>query len=144
MSKALYLNCQKMKIHITKNGQNLGPYNTEEVNKQLRAGIISANDMAWQEGMTDWRPLFTLPGIEPQQFSQAPPTYPPANSPSNLGGEWNVGVMVGACVGTLIIPLIGIIMGIIGLSKHKDKSQGAILLGLGILMMLVYIGLSVE
>ena len=64
------------------------------------------------------------------------------SSTSGQGGGWNTAVMVGACVGTLIIPLIGIVMGIIGLIKHKEKSQGGVLLGLGILMMLVYIGMS--
>jgi len=138
-----------MNIYITKNGQNLGPYDTEEVNKQLRAGIISPSDLAWQEGMADWCPLSAFPGIQSQAYSQMPPRPPvsPAppqtsNSTNSLGGNWNVAIMVGACVGTLIIPLIGIVMGIIGLVKHENKSQGGILLGLGILMMLVYLGLS--
>lgn len=54
---------------------------------------------------------------------------------------WNSAVMIGVCVGTLIIPLIGIVMGIVGLCKYEDKTQGGILLGLGVLMTLVNIGI---
>jgi hypothetical protein len=58
--------------------------------------------------------------------------------PLSSGSEkWGPGVMTALVIGTLLVPLIGIIFGIIGLNKEAKKSQGGILLGLGIFMGLV-------
>ena len=51
--------------------------------------------------------------------------------------KWSTGAMVALVIGTLIIPLVGLIAGIIGLTKNgKKKTQGGILLGLAIIMMI--------
>jgi hypothetical protein len=68
-----------MKIHITKNGQSLGQFSLADVNQMLESGEISANDLAWQEGMAQWVPVCSLPGVT----AGAPPlpSNPQASSP---------------------------------------------------------------
>ncbi len=52
-----------MQIYIARNGQRLGPYSVEEVNRQLASGAISSNDQAWYEGAAAWAPLTSIPGV---------------------------------------------------------------------------------
>jgi hypothetical protein len=44
-------------IHVARDGANIGSFSTEEVREGLRTGKFLPTDMAWQEGMADWRPL---------------------------------------------------------------------------------------
>lgn len=44
-------------IHVARDGANIGTFSTEEVREGLRTGRFLPTDMAWQEGMADWRPL---------------------------------------------------------------------------------------
>jgi hypothetical protein len=44
-------------IHVARDGANIGTFSTEEVREGLRTGKFLPTDMAWQEGMADWRPL---------------------------------------------------------------------------------------
>lgn len=44
-------------IHVARDGANIGSFSTEEVREGLRTGRFLPTDMAWQDGMPDWRPL---------------------------------------------------------------------------------------
>ena len=52
-----------MQIHIARNGQPMGPFSLEEVNRQLAAGTLSLSDQAWYEGAAGWAPLSSVPGV---------------------------------------------------------------------------------
>jgi hypothetical protein len=52
-----------MQIHIARNGQPMGPFSLEEVNRQLAAGTLSLSDQAWYEGAAGWAPLSKVPGV---------------------------------------------------------------------------------
>jgi len=65
-----------MKIHISKNGQNIGQFELSEVNRMLQSGQISSNDLAWQEGMANWIPVGTMPGL-----NASVPPLPGSNPP---------------------------------------------------------------
>jgi hypothetical protein len=52
-----------MQIHIARNGQRMGPFSLEEINRQLAAGTLSLSDQAWYEGAAGWAPLSTVPGV---------------------------------------------------------------------------------
>jgi hypothetical protein len=54
-----------MEIYISRNGQQLGPYPLDEINRQLSAGILTNSDQAWYEGAATWIPLSTVPGVMP-------------------------------------------------------------------------------
>lgn len=44
-------------IHVARGGANIGSFPLEEIQDGLRAGRFLPTDMAWEEGMPDWRPL---------------------------------------------------------------------------------------
>jgi hypothetical protein len=48
-----------MKIWISRNGQNHGPYSVEQLQAWLEKGQVSYSDMAWHQG-PQWRPLGDL------------------------------------------------------------------------------------
>jgi hypothetical protein len=77
-----------MQIYIGKNGQQLGPFSLEEVNRKLAEGTFTGADLAWYEGAAGWSPLSGVPGIViPQAPASAPaaavaPTPTPAPTPA--------------------------------------------------------------
>ena len=52
-----------MQFHIDRDGHRLGPFTLEEINESLEEGTLSPSDLAWEEGVEDWRPLSDIPGV---------------------------------------------------------------------------------
>ena len=88
----------RMQIHINRNGQQFGPYSTEELQAYLQQGTIAVTDWAWHEGLANWVQISQLnlgaavaqPVIqsEPQVTAiqqPAPVVQKPATSP--VGGS---------------------------------------------------------
>lgn len=44
-------------ILVLKDGQQLGPYPLEEINRQISANAFVPSDLAWHEGLAEWQPL---------------------------------------------------------------------------------------
>lgn len=53
-----------MQWYYSKNATQMGPVPLEELRAKLAAGEVSATDMAWKEGMPDWRPVSTIPELQ--------------------------------------------------------------------------------
>jgi uncharacterized RDD family membrane protein YckC len=66
-----------MEVWIGRQGERHGPYQEEQVREWLRSGQLSRDDLGWYDGLADWQPLSVLFADE---FSKAPPPYPPAAS----------------------------------------------------------------
>ncbi len=76
-----------MQIHIARNGQPVGPFSLEEVNRQLAAETLSLSDQAWYEGAAGWAPLSTVPGVTGGTSSLGPvQTDTPASTIPTAGG----------------------------------------------------------
>ena len=66
-----------MKIHLSKpGGQREGPFTVEEINRDLAARKYHDTDYwAWHEGLTNWVPLHSVPGICPGGSVAASPSH---------------------------------------------------------------------
>ncbi|MEY2529509.1 MAG: domain 2 [Verrucomicrobiota bacterium] len=73
-----------MQIFVGKNGQQLGPFSLEEVNRKLAEGTFAATDLAWYEGAAGWAPLSSVAGVTiPPAAAAAPAPVPvPASAPT--------------------------------------------------------------
>ncbi len=67
-----------MHYFIGRNGEQLGPYSEAQIREQLSAGAIGPDDLAWHEGLADWKPVRELFGVE------APPPVPPPPGSARL------------------------------------------------------------
>ena len=65
-----------MQIYVARNGQQLGQYSIEEVNRKLADGTLSATDLGWHEGATGWAPLSNIAGV-----TKGAPGSPPMPAP---------------------------------------------------------------
>lgn len=54
---------QATRITVHHGAVNFGPYDIAEVNRLLRDGRLSVNDLAWVEGTPEWVRLGTLAGV---------------------------------------------------------------------------------
>ena len=49
-------------IHVARDGAKLGEFTLEQIREGLNSGQFRPTDLAWQSGMTDWRPLGEVVG----------------------------------------------------------------------------------
>ena len=68
-------------IHISRNGQQMGPYPLAQINNYLADGTLLPTDSAWHQGMAEWAPLSTLDGVQMPGASGLPLLPPPAGAP---------------------------------------------------------------
>src|SRR2546423_468753 len=66
----------RMQIYVGKNGQQLGPFSLEEINRKLADRTFAGTDLAWYEGAAGWAPLASVAGVV------IPPTSPATPTPS--------------------------------------------------------------
>ena len=73
--------------YYAKDGQQNGPVTTEEITRLVATGTITAKDLVWRDGMTDWKPAGELPELAPKPA--ATPIMPPpvAAPPSASAGS---------------------------------------------------------
>jgi hypothetical protein len=73
-------------IHISKDGQQLGPYSVEQINEMLVQQQAALTDNAWMDGMQGWEPLnsgaFADLGIGQSAANAAALVAEQANQPS--------------------------------------------------------------
>jgi len=53
-------------------GERKGPVSQSEFEKLVQDGVIQAGTLVWKDGMADWRPYSSVPGVAPAP--SAPPT----------------------------------------------------------------------
>jgi hypothetical protein len=66
-----------MQYHVGRNGQQLGQFTEEEVRQGLESGRFLTSDLAWREGLPQWKPLGEV---------LAPPSQPASPSAGATGG----------------------------------------------------------
>ena len=49
-----------MQIYLARNNQQAGPYSLEQVNQMLASQQVLLTDLAWHEGMAEWKTLGEL------------------------------------------------------------------------------------
>ncbi len=74
-----------MLYHVTRNGQNYGPYTLEDLQRYVASGNVLPTDMAKSDDMADWIPVsqvLNMPAAAPTAFQQQPlaPDYPASPS----------------------------------------------------------------
>ena len=110
-----------MNIHVTRDGQDFGPYKVEDINGYLKLGSLLPTDMAWHEGLPSWIPLFQIPGVQvpaktqvraPQSIRQANPaisnrprlaTAPQSPRPHPAKRSWWIVAIIILTIGLAVV-----------------------------------------
>jgi hypothetical protein len=71
----------EMQIYVGKNGQQLGPFSLEEINRKLADGSFAGTDLGWYEGAAGWAALSSIAGVIVPAVA-VPSTPAPAPSPA--------------------------------------------------------------
>jgi hypothetical protein len=78
-----------MNIHLSRNGQQSGPYPLESLAGMIRAGNVAPTDLLLVEGQTEWVPVSTFlkySGMSPVAPAAEPPPLPSTAAPAAAGG----------------------------------------------------------
>jgi len=116
-----------MQIHISRKGQQYGPYPEEQARQMLAAGQLSPNDHAMREGDARWVPLGELFGARDEPLE----TY--NRFAETVGGlslrKWdNIIQAVVVAGGTLLSTVVAIILEI---PAAVGFLAGLVIFGLG-------------
>ena len=103
-----------MMIHISREGQQFGPYSLEEVNTYLADGSLLPTDMAWFEGAAGWVPIAQVPGVA----SAATPVVTP-------NGKGKQTLILGAAAAVVMVAT-GVAFGLGLFSGEEGNSNGAL------------------
>lgn len=107
----------EMQIHIARDGQPVGPFSLEEVNRQLATGTLSLSDQAWYEGAAGWAPLSQVPGVSgssrpsPPQADAATPSTAVVVPPA--GGA--VTAVTGSSAPTESLAILSLVLSLLGM-----------------------------
>jgi len=103
-----------MDTYIHRNNLQQGPYTDEQLRELLANSGVSLEDLAWREGLAEWRPLKTF-------FSSSPTGVPPVPEPldqkfiSRLNTVYRTSkMMIILCVLGFFMPFILLIAGALG------------------------------
>jgi hypothetical protein len=102
-----------MQIFVGKNGQQLGPFSLEEVNRKLADGTFAASDLAWYEGAAGWAPLSSVAGVVIPPAAAAAPAPAPAPAAAPIRPNASIVQSAPAARSTRILAVISwVLMGI--------------------------------
>jgi hypothetical protein len=96
-----------MQIHVARNGQQLGQYSVEEINRQLADGTLLPTDLAWHQGAAGWASLSSIAGVTLPSGPASPPaplaTPPvPAAPPPRPVYSAPINAAPGSCKGMVL------------------------------------------
>ncbi|MEY4482725.1 MAG: hypothetical protein RL693_177 [Verrucomicrobiota bacterium] len=158
-----------MQIHIGRNGQPLGTFSEEQVRDGIALGNLLGTDLAWHEGMDDWKPLSSFPiFMTPPALPSHPistPVVMPATTPvaSTSSGLATASMICGIasipgllCCVSLPLALAAIICGHLALSEiaknpRLENSRGMakaglimgyIIIALSLMMVIFQVGMA--
>lgn len=138
-----------MQWYYSKNGTQLGPIGTEDIQAKLASGEISQTDLVWKDGMPDWLPAGQVaelrPAVPSAPVEVSSPTPSPYQTPSTVqtgppvpatavmpGAPLSQGFAVASMVCGIIavlscclwclsgpLAIVAVVMGHVALSKAK-------------------------
>ena len=65
-----------MNVHVSRDGQQYGPYTVEELKSFVAQGSILPSDAAWSEGMSDWTTVADVLARAGAPMAPPPPAAP--------------------------------------------------------------------
>jgi uncharacterized RDD family membrane protein YckC len=73
-----------MQIYLARNNQQAGPYTLEQLNQMLASQQVLLTDLAWHEGMTEWKALgeLTQGKLVYTPTGYVPPAHTPIQNPA--------------------------------------------------------------
>ena len=101
------------------NGRKYGPIDEEGVRRWAAEGRLTPTDHVWSEGMADWSPATTVPGL----FGQTA-LGPPTGGPPVLQPHRGTMVLVLGILGIVVCWICGIIAWVMGTKDIKEIDAG--------------------
>lgn len=101
-------------IYVNRNGQQLGPYDSLQINRLLRDRELSPEDLGWHKGLEEWVPLGQLKALSaPVKASSSQTIAVVADGPSFATGHISYETQHFQAIGTCWYAL-ALVLGIIG------------------------------
>jgi hypothetical protein len=141
--------------HYSEGNEKLGPVSRDELRAMAADGRLAPTDLVWRDGMSKWTEGKRVNGLFPSKVG--PPPVPrrrqtgrTRSAPKKgfwgsmfdhkIEEAWTGGQMTVLVIGSLLVGIFGIIVGVWNLRNLARRTQGAVLLAIGALGMLLAVG----
>lgn len=102
-----------MEIHISKGGNESGPFDEDQVKSMYRSGMIDGEDLVWHLGLDEWIPARRFLGLKPP-LPGLPKATLPSTPPALVRIDPSIGApQLGGYGARLGAYLVDVILGII-------------------------------
>lgn len=103
--------------------RQVGPVSREEVRSAVQRGEISPASYVWSEGMEQWAPAASVPGLLEMAAGMVPPAIPTQkeNAPGAIGSL--VCGIIGLFCCAFVFGIIAIVWGLSARRKIEDNPQ---------------------
>jgi type II secretory pathway pseudopilin PulG len=115
-----------MQILVHSKGVEKGPFSLQQVKQLLDSGQLSPTDLAWTEGMPEWKALSSFPELQPTSSppplsAATPPPIPTKKTEPLAVWSLTLGIisLIGCSIGGFLAAIPGVICGHIGMSRIK-------------------------
>jgi hypothetical protein len=107
-----------MQYHVGRSGQQFGQFTEEEIRQGLESGRFLTSDLAWRDGMPQWKPLLEVFGFAAAAALSAPMVSQGGGAPVAVGypqlaAYQHVGIgvmpMSGMCVASMVMGIIALV-----------------------------------
>ncbi|MEY4482723.1 MAG: hypothetical protein RL693_175, partial [Verrucomicrobiota bacterium] len=100
-----------MQYHVGRNSQQLGVFSGDEIRAGLTKGNFYATDLAWSEGMSEWKRLDELFGPLLKPVERFSPSVIPPHAQTSSQGHVGIGLMPtpGTSIACLILGIISLV-----------------------------------
>jgi len=131
-----------MEIYISREGERIGPYSLEEINRQLAAGTLIPQDLGWSESSPGWKPLLSFVGVIVPGGASSTAFPTSLATPVTFGlpeyaGFWIRGWAL--MIDAIIVGILALVIIPIWLKSAADESTGPLALGPILQTLLVWI-----
>lgn len=94
-------------ISLSRNGQQIGSFSLEDINRMLASQQLNGTEHWWQEGMANWQSLSTLPGVAMPAQRAANPYQTPAGG---YQGQAVYPKTSGLAIASMILGILALIL----------------------------------
>lgn len=97
-------------ISLSRNGQQIGSFSLEDINRMLASQQLNGTEHWWQEGMPNWQPLSALPGVAMPAPRAANPYQSPAGGYQGHPGHAIYPKTSGMAIASMVLGILSLIL----------------------------------
>ncbi len=114
--------------YINRNGQQYGPYSTEQMKAYAQKGELSPDDYIWAQGMAEWSHARNISSLFPVHSTPASPPPQPGKPKKKMSGLKIAAIIIGSFLLLLILLFVAIFSFARSMLRNSEVHEQAMIM----------------